>query len=136
MPFSEFETDVVIRPDDIDMNNHVHSSKYMDYVLAARYDQMQRHYKMSMNEFLEKGMNWYISACHIEFKREMKLGDEIAVRTKVAEASGAQARVSFKIIFRQTGKSAAEGYFLYTLINTKNGRPVRIPDDVVERYSI
>jgi acyl-CoA thioesterase FadM len=35
----KFETELQVRPDDIDMNQHVHGSRYMDYVLAARYDQ-------------------------------------------------------------------------------------------------
>jgi len=76
MNYTEFETEIKIRPDDIDMNNHVHSSKYMDFVLAARYEQMRLNYKMSMTEFHEKGLNWYISVSHIEFKREMKLRSE------------------------------------------------------------
>ena len=42
-----------VRPDDIDMNRHVHSSRYLDYVLAARFDQMERCYKMSMQAFME-----------------------------------------------------------------------------------
>ena len=56
MKYSTFETDVAIRPDDIDMNNHVHNSKYLDLVLAARYDQMTRCYKMSMDEFIAMGL--------------------------------------------------------------------------------
>ena len=40
--YSTFESELTVRPDDIDMNNHVHNSKYLDYVLAARYDQMGR----------------------------------------------------------------------------------------------
>ncbi|MCP5552003.1 MAG: hypothetical protein H7A53_14035, partial [Akkermansiaceae bacterium] len=36
--FSTFETRLDVRPDDIDMNRHVHNSRYLDYVLAARYD--------------------------------------------------------------------------------------------------
>jgi len=39
---SIFATEIIIRPDDIDMNDHVHNTKYLDYVLAARYDQMQK----------------------------------------------------------------------------------------------
>jgi len=35
---SKFETEMQVRPDDIDLFQHVHSSRYMDYVLAARYD--------------------------------------------------------------------------------------------------
>ena len=43
---SRFETEMPVRPDDIDMNQHVHNSRYFDYVLAARYDQMARCYRM------------------------------------------------------------------------------------------
>ena len=50
--FRRFETLIAVRPDDIDMNEHVHNSKYFDYVLAARYDQMERCYGMSMQAFL------------------------------------------------------------------------------------
>ena len=28
---SIFETEIIVRPDDIDMNSHVHNSKYLDY---------------------------------------------------------------------------------------------------------
>jgi len=48
---TRFETEMQVRPDDIDMNQHVHGSRYFDYVLAARYDQMERCYKMPMQEF-------------------------------------------------------------------------------------
>ncbi len=49
---SKFESEMQVRPDDIDMNRHVHNSRYFDYVLAARYDQMARCYGMPMEEFL------------------------------------------------------------------------------------
>jgi len=35
-----FESEIAIRPDDIDLNNHVHNTKYLDYVLAVRFVQM------------------------------------------------------------------------------------------------
>src|ERR1019366_6508676 len=38
--FSKFETELAVRPDDIDLYQHVHSTRYLDYVLAARFDQM------------------------------------------------------------------------------------------------
>jgi acyl-CoA thioester hydrolase/thioesterase-3 len=49
---SKFETEMQVRPDDIDLFQHVHSSRYMDYVLAARYDQRTRCYDMPWEEFL------------------------------------------------------------------------------------
>ena len=49
---SIFESEIAIRPDDIDLNNHVHNTKYLDYVLAARFDQMIKYYKMTMKDYL------------------------------------------------------------------------------------
>jgi acyl-CoA thioester hydrolase/thioesterase-3 len=63
---SKFETILKVRPDDIDMNNHVHSSKYIDYVLAARYEQMEFNYKMPMQEFIKHGYGWVIKNTFIE----------------------------------------------------------------------
>ena len=82
---TKFETEMQVRPDDIDMNQHVHASRYMDYVLAARYDQMARCYQMAMEEFLQLGFGWFVSMAQIEYKRPLGLGDHFIVRTWVAE---------------------------------------------------
>lgn len=134
--YSVFETEVVIRPDDIDLNNHVHSSRYMDFLLFARFDQMRNCYKMSMEEFWERGLNWVYTASYAEFKRAAKLGDKIAVRTQIESVEGAQVKINYWIVFKETGKTAVQGYAMYTLLSLTSGRPVRIPDDIIERYSI
>ena len=82
---SKFETELQVRPDDIDMNRHVHASRYLDYVLAARFDQMARCYMMSMEEFMQAGLGWYVRTAHLEFKRPLDLGDHFIVRTWVEE---------------------------------------------------
>jgi len=71
MSFSSFETELGVRPDDIDFFQHVHSSKYFDYVLAARYDQMTRCYGMSMEWFIERGYGWVVKQAMIEYKRPL-----------------------------------------------------------------
>ena len=71
---TKFETELQVRPDDIDMNQHVHGSRYFDYVLAARYDQMARCYKMSMEEFIQAGFGWVVTTAHVEYKRPLLLG--------------------------------------------------------------
>ena len=76
---TKFETEMLVRPDDIDMNQHVHGSRYQDYVLAARYDQMARCYQMSMEEFIKLGLGWFTITAHIEYKRQLQLGDRFIV---------------------------------------------------------
>ena len=134
--YSVFETEIIIRPDDIDMNNHVHNTKYLDYVLAARYDQMINNYKMSMDEFHKLDYNWVVSTTHIDYKRALKLNDKIIVKTQIVSVNGAQSKVAFWIVKKDNNKIAAEGYLIYTMISLKSGRPIRIPDDIIEKYSV
>jgi acyl-CoA thioester hydrolase/thioesterase-3 len=135
MPYKRFDSELLVRPDDIDMNNHLHASKYLDYVLAARYDQMGRCYGMPMEEFLMKGMNWYQKAFHIEFKREINLTDRVIVQTWLDSFEKADVKVGFQIFKKEPRKVAAEGYFISTMIDMKSGRALAIPQEIIEHYT-
>ena len=101
--YSVFETELKVRPDDIDMFNHVHNSKYFDYVLAARYDQMELFYKMPMESFLKSGLGWVVRTAMVEFKRPLILGDQIKVRTGILTINEKGCRVQFEIENIRTG---------------------------------
>jgi len=133
---SIFETEIIIRPDDIDLNNHVHNAKYLDYVQAARYEQMRNNYKMPMEDFHKLGYNWVASSAYIDWKRALLLDNKIVVKTQLDSIDGAQCKVIFWIVKKANKKIAAEGYIIYTMISIKTSRPVRIPEDVIEKYSI
>jgi len=134
--YSTFESELQVRPDDIDMNGHVHNSKYLDYVLAARFDQMERCYNMSMEQFLKLGLSWYVRAAFIKHKRPLHMGDQILVRTRVAELRSRGVKVDYEIINQSDGKLSADGYFDYVMVDRDTGRPVVIADDIVEKYSV
>lgn len=134
--YSTFETEITIRPDDIDLNNHVHNTKYLDYVQAARYEQMIKEYKMSMEDFHSLGYNWVASTAHIEFKRALTLGDKIVVKTQLKSYSGAQVVVDFWIVKTDSQKVAAEGYLVYTMISLSSGKPVRLPEEIIKKYNV
>lgn len=133
---TKYETEMQARPDDIDMNRHVHNSRYFDYVLAARYDQMGRCYGMPMEEYMAHGFSWVVRSAAIEYKRPLGLGDAFIVRTWIDEMRPNGVRVAFEILRKQGMKLASSGHFDYVLIDAASGRSVPIPDWVVERYSI
>jgi acyl-CoA thioester hydrolase/thioesterase-3 len=133
---TKFETELQVRPDDIDMNQHVHGSRYFDYVLAARYDQMERCYKMSMQEFINAGYGWYIKSAHLEFKRALGLGERFVVRTWVDALRKSEVTVQFQILRKSNGKLCCDGHFDYTMISLKTGRAEVIPPWIVEKYVI
>ncbi|MBM4170474.1 MAG: acyl-CoA thioesterase [Ignavibacteria bacterium] len=134
--YSIFETEIIVRPSDLDINQHVHYSKYLDYLLLARYDQMKRCYKVSMEDFVAFGYSWVASTVNINYKREVKMQDVVIAKTQVDSYAGAQIKVNFWFVKKETNKVAAEGWAVYTLISLKNGRPTRIPDDLIQKYLI
>jgi acyl-CoA thioester hydrolase/thioesterase-3 len=134
MPYKRFDTEMMVRPDDIDMNNHVHNSKYLDYVLFARYDQMGRCYDMSMDEFISKGWVWVVKGCYIEFKRSLNI-EQIVVRTWLDSFEKSDVKVGFQIFKKQGMKLSAEGYFINTMIDQALGRAIEIPGDVIQQYA-
>jgi acyl-CoA thioester hydrolase/thioesterase-3 len=136
MTYSIFESEINVRPDDIDLNNHVHYSKYLDYLLYARYDQMKRCYKMSMEEFIERGYSWFASTANINYKNGLKLNDIAIVRTQVIEIKAAQVNVGFWILRKSDNAVCCFGNVVYTLVSISTGKPCRIPADAVEKYSI
>ena len=136
MTGTTFETEMQVRPDDMDMNQHVHSSRYLDYVLAARYDQMARCYKMPMEEFIQLGFGWFIRTAHVEYKRPLGMGEWFKVQTHIAEVFKDGVKVEFSILKQKNSKLVSDGWFHYTMVNLKTGRAEVIPDWIVTKYSI
>ena len=133
---TRFVSEMQVRPDDIDMFQHVHSSRYLDYVLAARFDQMARCYGMAMEEFLKLGLAWFQRSAHIEFKRPLRLGDAFSVTTWIQEMDRDTVRVEFQIHRTDTRKLCSDGHCEYTLVNVATGRAQSIPTWIAQRYAV
>jgi len=134
--YVKFETELQVRPDDIDMYQHVHSSRYMDYVLAARFDQMERCYRMPMAEFQRRGFGWFMAATQMNFKRPLGLGDRFIVRTWIEKFTLIGVKVQFQIERAVDHKLSCDGWFDYVLVSLETARAVRVPADIREKYAI
>jgi len=134
--YSIFETELKVRPDDIDMFNHVHNSKYFDYVLAARYEQMEKFYQMSMESFLDSGYGWVVRTAYIDYKRALILGDAVKIRTGILNINAKGCRVQFEIENIRTKKIAADGWFDYVMIDIATGKGSKVTEEMIRSYSI
>lgn len=134
--FSRFKTDYTVRPDDIDMFQHVHNSRYFDYVLAARYDQMREFYGMTMEQFISEGYGWVVKSAFVDYKRPLKMGDKFSVETGIDTMHSKGCRVSFEIKFKKNNKIACDGWFDYVLIDLESGRSTQISNEMIRLYSI
>lgn len=134
--YSKFETELQVRPDDIDMYQHVHSSRYMDYVLAARFDQMERCYKMPMAEFQKRGFGWFMAATQMNFRRPLGLGDRFVVRTWIEKFTLIGVKVQFQIEHLPDRKLSCDGWFDYVMVSIETARAVRVPEDIRAKYAV
>lgn len=134
--FSKFETELSVRPDDIDLYQHVHSTRYLDYVLAARFEQMEKNYGMSMQAFADRGLGWWMTTANIHYKRPLGWGDRMTVRCWIEHFTEAGCRVAFEIEKKPAGKRVCDGYCDYVLVTLATGRATPIPEDVRVKYSI
>lgn len=133
---TRFSTELTVRPDDIDMFQHVHNSRYLDYIQAARYDQMVNCYQLSMEEFLAMGFGWVVKKATINYKRPLILSDVMVVSTQVQEINGSDAMIDFEIVNKKTEKTCCDGQMIYTMINLKTGRSEKIPPTIREKYLV
>lgn len=132
----KFKTDIMVQPRDVDINGHVHHSVYLDYLLTARYDQMQRCYKMSMEEFNEMGLTWVARNYDITYKSGIELNDTAEVTTWISFIGRVDVYVNFVISSKKTKKIAAKGTARFILLDITTKKPVKIPSNVIQRYSI
>ncbi len=134
--YSKFETELAVRPDDIDLYQHVHSTRYLDYVLAARFEQMERCYGMSMPAFAKLGLGWFMTAATIQYRRPLGLGDRMVVRAWIDHFTENGCRVGFEIDRLPTGKRVCDGHCDYVLVTLESGRATPLTAEVLDRYSI
>ena len=133
---SRFTSEIAVRPDDIDMFQHVHNSHYLDYIQAARYDQMVRCYKMSMEEFMIMGYGFVVKRAELNFKRPLVMGDIMLISTQVKNFEGSDVIVEFEIVNKKNDKVSCDGVMLYTMINLKTGRSEKITEEIQNRFLI
>jgi acyl-CoA thioester hydrolase/thioesterase-3 len=134
--FSKFETELTVRPDDIDLYRHVHSTRYMDYVVAARFEQMERCYGMPMEAFTARGLGWFMSSATMHFKRPLGMGERMVVRCWIDRFVETGCTLGFEIDKRTNGKRVFEGQCDYTLVILETGRATPVPEEVKARFSI
>ena len=132
----KFDTEITVRPHEIDWNRHVNQSVYLDYLLHARVDQMRRCYNMPIEAFFQRGYSWITKSISIEYHASVFMGETIIVRTWIEKVGKKSVTVRFQMLKKSDESLAAEGAGVYVLICAKTGKPEVIPDDIREKYEI
>jgi acyl-CoA thioester hydrolase len=126
-----FEMTISVVTADIDEQNHVNNTVYLRWVQ----DIATAHWRAIASAEALEAIGWVVVRHEIDYKASTTLGDEIVLRTWVGKAT----RLTFERfteIRRRTGDQLlSQARTLWCPIDTKTGRPVRVPAEVRDQFS-
>ena len=132
MSTTPFEISVAVMPADIDEQNHVNNTVYLRWVQEVA----TAHWQAIASSEAQGEIAWVVLRHEIDYKAPACLDDEIVLRTWVGKAT----RLTFKrfteILRRRDGQLLSKARTLWCPTNAQTGRPVRVPLEVREQFSI
>jgi acyl-CoA thioester hydrolase len=132
MSTTPFEISVAVMPADIDEQNHVNNTVYLRWVQEVA----TVHWQAIASSEAQRDIGWLVLRHEIDYKAPACLGDEIVLRTWVGKATRLTFERFTEILRRSNGQLLSKARTLWCPINAQTGRPVRVPLEVREQFSI
>ena len=132
MSTTPFEISVAVMPADIDEQNHVNNTVYLRWVQEVA----TAHWQAIASSEAQGEIGWVVLRHEIDYKAPACLGDEIVLRTWVGKATRLTFERFTEILRRSDGQLLSKARTLWCPINAQTGRPLRVPLEVREQFSI
>jgi len=122
---------VSVLPGDIDEQNHVNNTVYLRWVQEVA----TAHWQAVASPEAQKSIGWVVLRHEIDYKTSAALGDKIALRTWVGKATRLTFERFTEIRRNSDGQLLSKARTLWCPINTRTGRPARVPAEVRAQFS-
>ena len=117
---------------DIDEQNHVNNTVYLRWVQEVA----TAHWQAIASSDAQEGIGWVVLRHEIDYKAPACLSDDLILRTWVGKATRLTFERFTEILRRRDSQLLSKARTLWCPINAQTGRPVRVPVDVLEQFSI
>jgi len=132
MSSAPFEMTLSVMSGDIDEQNHVNNTVYLRWVQEVA----AAHWQAIASSEAQKGIAWVVLRHEIDYKAPAGLGDDLVLRTWVGKATRLTFERFTEILRSSDGQLLSKARTLWCPINAQTGRPVRVPPQVREQFSI
>ena len=132
MSSAPFEMTISVLPEDIDGQNHVNNTVYLRWVQEVA----TAHWQAVASGEAQEGIGWVVLRHEIDYKAPACLGDDVVLRTWVGKATRLTFERFTEIRRRTGGQLLSTARTLWCPINAQTGRPVRVPAEVREQFSV
>jgi len=132
MSSAPFEMTISVLLSDIDEQNHVNNTVYLRWVQEVA----TAHWQAIASSDAQEGIGWVVLRHEIDYKAPACLSDDLILRTWVGKATRLTFERFTEILRRSDSQLLSKARTLWCPINAQTGRPVRVPVDVREQFSI
>jgi YbgC/YbaW family acyl-CoA thioester hydrolase len=135
-----------VRSYELDALGHVNHAVYLNWFEQARYDALEAS-GLSPSELLRRNWGIHVVRIEVDYRAECRLGDEVKIRTSVAEVRNASMTLVQSLVRRSPGGAgpasatppggeavpAADARVVAVWIGPDR-RPMRIPAEIRQRF--
>ncbi len=122
-----FVLPLTIIPGDIDENGHVNNVVYVRWIQDAGTAHWRAHFPDSVDH------TWVVLRHEIDYRRALRLGDDVRGLTWVGEPRGVRFD-RFVRIEGPDGEVAAQGHSEWAMLDADTMRPTRIPAELAAPF--
>ncbi len=119
----------VVVAEDIDALEHVNNLQYLRWTLKAAVEH-SRHVGWSPQRYREFGSGWIVRSHKITYKVPAMLGEEVQIRTWIADVERISSLRKYEITRKADGRCFALAETQWVFVNFATLKPVPIPPEV------
>jgi acyl-CoA thioester hydrolase len=123
---------VPVMSGDIDEQNHVNNTVYLRWVQEVA----TAHWRAVASTYAQESIGWVVLRHEIDYKAPACPGEDVVLRTWVDKATRLTFERFTEIRRSSDGQLLSTARTLWCPINAQTGRPVRVPVEVREQFSI
>ena len=124
-----------VRFQDADPFNHLNNSKYIDYLINAREDQVEQAYGLDFNQIaVERGLGWIVAQQQIAYLRPARTGERLHMESQLVAFSAKHLFVEVRMWDAAKRELKAFLWVQFMPIDLKHQRLQSHPTDLMELF--
>ena len=129
----EHDIKIRVRYGETDRMGYVYYGNYATYFEVARVETLRK-LGISYKELEDDGVMLPVLDFKIKYYKPAYYDDELVIKTIVKNMPAVRIQFSFQT-FNQVGDLLNEAEITLVFVNTKTQRPVKLPEDLEERFA-
>ena len=121
-----FEKRIVVAQEDLDDLDHVNNVRYVQWIQ----DVSKEHWQTVAPNEMKAGILWVVKNHNIDYLSAAVLGDEILIRTFIAETKGAISVRCVEMYNDKTNQLLVRSHTEWVLLNALTLKPIRISEAI------